>query len=146
MGVSINLAAARYVTSQATDPADARMLLDMLGLVDDAGRIAPDETRVLTVEVPLAAVNNREPSSVQWWTDKPEVSTAPEALRNLAPPQQFPRKVPTRPPLSTPNDTGACGEPRGYKRHQRRGEDACRPCKDAHNYERQILKLRKRSA
>ena len=27
-----------------------------------------------------------------------------------------------------PTDTGACGTPRGYDRHRRRGEVACVPC------------------
>jgi hypothetical protein len=28
---------------------------------------------------------------------------------------------------------GQCGTDQGHKRHMRRGEEACRPCKDAHN-------------
>ena len=123
--MTINLAAARFVHDYATDAADERMLLEMLGLIDDAGRITPDDTRTLPLEVPLAAVANREPTSVQWWTDKPEVSTAPEALRTLAPPSRRPAKR-----------TDGCGKASGYKQHHRRGEEACRACKDAHNADR----------
>jgi hypothetical protein len=31
-----------------------------------------------------------------------------------------------------PRDTGKCGQPAGYNRHLRAGEEACRPCKTAH--------------
>lgn len=42
---SVNRLAARAVALNATDPEEAHTLLDMLGLVDTHGRLAPDDVR-----------------------------------------------------------------------------------------------------
>jgi hypothetical protein len=134
--MTTNLLAARFVTRNATSAAEARKFLDMLGLVDDAGRITPDETRSLPLEVPAAAVADRQPTSVQWWTDKPEVSTAPEALRNLPPLVARPTpavkvKRPVPDGLSQAGNIrrmAPCGTELAARRHVRHREPLCETC------------------
>jgi hypothetical protein len=143
-------AVARYVRESGHAPstnearAIRREFYEMLGLIDDAGHLTPDETRSLPLEVPAAAIAQREPTSVQWWTDKPEVSTAPEALRNLASVVQQPAVQPVKAPtvrvrrVSTVKPVtrvavAKCGTTSGYKRHRKNGETSCQPCREAHN-------------
>lgn len=129
--MTINQLAARHVARVATDPADARMLLDILGLLTDDGRIAPDDTRALPLEVPSAAVAAHAPTSVRWWTDKPVVSTAPEALRNLPPVRVEPVKRPLSPSQIAGPPRPAmkpCGTEAAAKRHVRDREPLCEAC------------------
>lgn len=50
-------------------------------------------------------------------------------------------RTPTRLP---PTDTGACGEFRGAKRHGRRGEQNCDPCRTAYTAHERARKAKRR--
>lgn len=147
--MSRNAAAARAVAFHVEDPGERLELMNMLGLIDDAGRIAPDDERLISMEqlnTEGGKVKMRE--TAEWFLDKPETSTAPEALRVLPPIPVEPKvKAPrvrkprdpnsptkprpsrakgtqkTRPPSGT-----RCGTRLGWEDHYAYGEKACKPC------------------
>jgi hypothetical protein len=131
---SLNARAAVTVARHANG--DTRHLLEMLGLVDDHGRLQPDDLRAYDVGAaqPEKGIPSRAPLD---GPDHPEQFTSPPALRQLPPPElkrATPRqKTAPKPRAVKPRKEAQCGTPSGERRHRRRGEPVCEPCKEAHN-------------
>lgn len=143
------LPAAKAVAKYAATPDEARELLAMLGLVDDAGRIVPDDTRQYDIEG--AQPVKTTPKGAQLWEPpaRPETLTSPATLRVLPPPPKAtreprqpspPRKrkrKPVPPELRKVRKQAECGTTSGIRRHTRAGEPPCDACKAARRaYER----------
>lgn len=153
------LPAARTVALHATDLGEARELLDMLGLVDDAGRIRPDDTRQYDIEGAQPVKVN--PKGAQLWEPPADPSsfTSPPALRVLPPPEK-PALAPRRPspprkrkPRTVPPEQrkvrkqAQCGTVSGIRRHTRAGEPVCEACKAARReYDRKRTEAKRAEA
>lgn len=157
---SVNALAARAVALHARDATDARLLLDVLGLLD-GDRIAPDDTRVYHLARMEAKQETHEPSL----TKREKGCNTPPGLANLTPvaeqPKPKPRPKPKpvvkapkpkaekkpvnvkRGPKPKPIDHGSYP---GYRAHYRRGElPVCGPCNDAYRVYKQDQRLLSRA-
>jgi hypothetical protein len=146
-GWSVNRRAAKAVVLHARDHDDARLLLDMLGLVDGPhGReILPDDTRLHVVtdmnglpigEAPPPRTAPDEPPARGVTTPPglavlPPVAEKPKQLRSSSSSERKPRT--TTPRARKQRKTAACGTPSGAVRHAKRGEPVCEPCREARN-------------
>lgn len=131
MTTSLNARAAATITRHTNG--DARRLLDMLGLVDDHGRLLPDDLRVYDIEG--AQPVKTKPGAALDGPDHPETYTSPPALRHLPPPEPKPpaqRKAAAK-RTPKPRPVADCGSQSGYRRHQKLREPICGPCRDAYN-------------
>jgi len=129
--LSKNAAAALRVAEYATDTADLRHLLRMIGLVDDRDQLLPDDDAEHVIPVIETLAKGQGSARVTTpMTVRPDASTAPEALRNLPPLQEQPKPTGrTRKPIKH-------GTPQGYYTHRRHKEPVCEACRDAYNSER----------
>lgn len=144
-----NRAAARTVVMNATDPAEARLLLDILGLVGGpTGReILPDDVspNVVFGDVGKAPGAPSERGQVEM-DRRPENCTTPAGLRELPPlAKTRPAAKKTKPartrasviqePSAVRTGNGrraaVCGTRSGYQRHLRNGEQTCPACREA---------------
>ena len=169
--MSKNATVLAHVNRYSTDGEVRAELIGMLGLLNADGSLAEDDTRSVSMEqVNTSGGGPKMRETEAWFLDKPDVSTAPEALRNLAPvvvePKQKPAAAPkpakvkkqaptkkvsegrksrakgtarTRPPSGT-----RCGTLRGYDDHVHYGEAQCQPCRDVMAKRR--LEQRRRAA
>ena len=122
--LSKNAAAATRIAEQATDAADLRRLLGMLGLVDDRGQLLPDDDEPHNVPVLMHSASSDRLTIPM--TVRPAVSTAPQALRELPPVVVPPKATKRKPPR--PINHGTTG---GYRAHSRYGIPMCDPCREA---------------
>jgi hypothetical protein len=161
MPTTMKRRAARAVALHAPGtPAERRQLLDMLGLLDEAGGIDERQPTVETYVATLGAGNGdsstargRFAAHLSEGPDHPETFTSPPALRNL-PPLPEPEPAP-RPPRAKKASTGVkgrprravadgvlrppthhpetCGQLKGRRVHARAGEDLCDACRQVFN-------------
>jgi hypothetical protein len=158
---SLNRQAAKAVALNATDVDDARMLLDVLGLVDgpEGRKILPDDRRALDIELLRACPG--EPSRDDVLAERPaKATTVPAgltaAVESTPPPSPPPVAAPAAPPpllepdmpdlmTATPPPRRAGRPPvpiehgteKGYLQHKRKrqpipADDAC-GCQAAHD-------------
>jgi hypothetical protein len=132
----------KVIVWNAHDTADARLLLEALGLID-----GPDGHELLPIDprpMPLAdhhAPPGAHTQSVTTTEQRPENCTTPPGLRHLPPAAAAPAAAaPARPatPRTTSPGTGSdpkprrdaarCGTASGYNAHRRRKETVCQPC------------------
>lgn len=153
---SVNRMAAQTVCRMACDVAEARTLLELLGIVEPGGReLLPHDTAVYTLSDVGKAPGGKtaNPSTPLAFADhgrRPEGMTTPPGLANLPPlpePASRPARKKTTPkrtattrtprtprqskPTRTPRVLQPCGTVTAYRRHKNRGEDPCAPCTDA---------------
>lgn len=132
---SVNRMAARAVAVHGGS--DAAELLAMLGLVDESGRLLPDDTAVYAMNDLIKGPGARDPNS-----ESPRVAaesgrrpagmTTPAGLATLTPiseqPVSKPRKQRERKPPKPPRQLAKCGTYSGYSKHRRLKEQACEEC------------------
>ena len=152
--MSKNAIVLEHVNRYSSDAEVRAELCAMIGLLNADGTLAEDESRLMSMaELNKAGGVVKTRDTEAWFLDKPDVSTAPDALRNLAPvvvepkPKAAPKPAKkkqaptkrvsegrksrakgtarTRPPSGT-----RCGTLRGYDDHVHYGEDQCQPCRD----------------
>jgi hypothetical protein len=105
--------------------AEARQLMEMLGLVGPDGTIAADDTRLFSVDPLSETTTPVERSSITVQEPRGDRSLVPPGLRNLLPHAEQPKRVTT--------GKRRCGTITGATIHLRHGEEVCRACKDARN-------------
>lgn len=130
--MSTNTLAARAIATYAANPAEARLFLNMLGLLN-GDQIASDDTKphpLGKANVPMTRAAMLE------YNARPKVSTAPAALRVLP---DLPKVTKPRAPRSAAQNAGPlqdrnraiaapCGTETAAKRHKRNGEPLCTEC------------------
>jgi hypothetical protein len=142
--VSRNQAAARVIAFHVECPNARQEILEMLAIIDADGSIRPDDTRSISMEqLNTAGGDQKMRATEPYVLDRPDVSTAPDTLRHLAPvePPKPTRRTKTvaegRPSRAKadrkPRKAAECGTQSGYNRHFRvTHTKPCQPCKDAH--------------
>lgn len=144
---SVNRQAAKAVVLHARDHDDARLLLDMLGLVDGpAGHeILPDDNRRILVldltgvpvgEAPPARTAPDEPPA-RGVTTPPGLAVLPPLAKQPRPKAERQERAAKKRSTSTKprkqRKAAACGTPSGAVRHAKRKEPVCEPCREARN-------------